>query len=256
MPTARILLDTWAKQSTVAAAMLKPEFRLEFKKGQSVEYLEWSPKEAGHISVKLKAPVAGYQSWLFFDEHIHLPDEDKEIWLSVPYYSQRDNHSSEWWRQCNSSSHAMVLNFVKPGSVASDDDYIRRFVEPVGDTTDWGVHGQALRRFGVESAYRQDLGFDDLERSLKAGYPVAIGVYHRGSLDAPSGGHVLVICGMKPGAFLAQDPWGAPFSYSNHNGRKVEIPISPSLVRRWLADGDNTGWGRLITVVDGKKTGL
>lgn len=196
--------------------------------------------------------IGSYQTWIVWGDDIDLPKTtDNIIRLNVPYYSQRDNNSTEWWRQCNTSSHAMILNFLKPGSVASDDEYFKMYVEPYGDSTDWNVHTNALRKFGIESEYRQNLSYSDLEDSLRRGFPIAVGVLHKGSLDAPSGGHVLVITGMDKdrGVFFANDPWGYGFSYTDYNGKNVEYPIYPSLDRRWLVDGDKSGWGRIVTSV-------
>jgi hypothetical protein len=46
--------------------------------------------------------------------------------------------------------------------------------------------------------------------ALELGYPVGIGVLHKGSLAASSGGYVLAIVGMNQakGLFYANDPWG------------------------------------------------
>lgn len=79
MPIAKILKDTFAKQSTVGANMLSDEFKLEFKEGQQVHYQSWKFKGANHVEVKLSQPVHGFQSWLFFDPHIDLPDEPKNL---------------------------------------------------------------------------------------------------------------------------------------------------------------------------------
>lgn len=254
---AQIVRSTIAKQSTVQARDLAPQFKTELSPGcYTIDRWEWAP--AGHQRVTFAAAIAGYKTWLLWGDDIQCEDESTAINLKVPYYSQRDNRSPEWWRQCNSSSHAMILNCIKPGSVASDDEYIQRYVTPHGDTTDWAVHTRALRRFGIESVYLQDLDFADLEKSLLLGFPVAIGVLHKGTISMPAGGHVLVITGMdkQKGLFYANDPWGEGFCYSNHNGKNVAYPINPTLERRWLVDGENSGWGRLITAVDGKLTTL
>jgi uncharacterized protein YvpB len=170
-----------------------------------------------------------------------------KISLAVPYYSQRDN-KKEWWRTCSTSSHAMVLKFLKPNSINSDDEYFEKHVQPYGDSTDWKVHSLAFQRFGIQSEFRTNLDFDDLRQSLKRGRPIIIGVLHRGPVSAPSGGHVIVIMGMDEarGVFYSNDPWGEGFSYENTNGKNVEYPINPSLNRRWLVDGPGSGWGRII----------
>lgn len=254
---AEIIRSTIAKQSTVQAKALAPQFKCELKPG-TYDIDRWEYAANGHQKVTFAEKWCGHQTWMIWSDDIQCDGEKSIIELKVPYYSQRDNQSSEWWRQCNTSSHAMLLNYLKPGSVASDDDYFQRYVRPVGDTTDWGVHTQALKRFGIESVYRQDLDFGNLKKSLTLGFPVAIGVLHKGPVAAPSGGHILVIIGMdeEKGVFYANDPWGTGFSYADYNGKKVEYPMYPSLDRRWLADGDKSGWGRLITAIDGKLTGL
>lgn len=242
--------STVAKQSTAQAQKLQPEFKTELKPGE-YDIIRWELAPLGHQRVTFADKVGNFQTWLIWGDDIECEGESKKIQLKVPYYSQRDNNSPQWWRQCNTSSHAMILNFLKPGSVASDDDYFQRFVNPFGDTTDWAIHTQALKRFGIESEFRQNLDYGDIEASLLKGYPVAIGVLHKGPFSDPFGGHVLAIIGMdkSKGVFYANDPWGEGFSYSDHNGRCVEYPIYPSLDRRWLADGDKSGWGRIITSV-------
>lgn len=252
----RVLRSTIAKQSTVQAKDLRPDQKTEFQPG-TFEIEKWEYAPNGHQRVTLKSSVAGRFCWIFWGDDVVCDGEGEPIHLSAPYYSQRDNRN-DWWRECNSSSHAMLLNFLKPGSVASDDEYIERQVYPRGDTTDWTVHTKALRSFGIESVYRQNLSISDLETSLQKQIPVPIGVLHKGTTEAPSGGHVLLIVGMDKarGVFIANDPWGSPFAYSLYDGKGVEIPVYPSLDRRWLTDGENTGWGRLVLAIDGKPTGL
>lgn len=254
---AKVLRTTIAKQSTALAKTLAPQLKIELKPG-TYEILKWEFAPNGHQKVTFKDKIAGYQTWLLWGDDVECETESKQIHLKVPYYSQRDN-KEEWWRTCSTSSHAMVLNFLKPKSVAADDDYFQKQVKPYGDSTDWTVHTQALKRFGIDSVYRQDLDFADLEKSLGLGYPVIIGVLHHGPVAAPSGGgHIIVIVGMDKakGAFYANDPWGVGFSYTNTKGENVEYPINPSLDRRWLVDGPKSGWGRLVTAINGKPTGL
>ncbi|GAB4384323.1 MAG: hypothetical protein Kow00121_47660 [Elainellaceae cyanobacterium] len=253
---AKILRSTIAKQSTVQAKKLDPQFKAELQPG-SYDIISWEHTAAGHQKVTFAEKIGAYQTWIVWGDDIECEGEDKQIQLKVPYYSQRDNWVQPG-RTCSSSTHAMLLNFLKPGSVASDDEYFRKFIGTWENSTDWSFHTRALKQFQIESVYRQDLDFKDLERSLELGYPVAIGVYHKGPIFAPMGGHVLLIIGMNKakGVFYANDPWGEGFTYFNHNGQNIEYPINPSLDRRWLADGPNSGWGRLITAINGKPTGL
>lgn len=190
-----------------------------------------------------------------------------DIKLKVPYYTQVDNRSQAM-RTCNSSTHAMLLNYLKPGSVKSDDDYWKKFVQPYGDSTDHNVHTQALREHGIESLWRTDLDFEHINRSLNVKIPVAIGVAHRGNVYTPIGGHIILVVGRKDGGnarsinddvYYVHDPLGAGFEYTSvtlGKGAYQEYPVIPSLVNRWQVEGARSGWGRVITAIDGKPTGL
>jgi hypothetical protein len=60
--------------------------------------------------------------------------------LDVPYFNQVDNYRDAQ-RTCNSSSCAMCLAFLKPGSIKGDDEYVKKVFE-IGDTTDHGPFRQ------------------------------------------------------------------------------------------------------------------
>lgn len=253
---AKILRTTIAKQSTELAKNLAPQFKTELQPG-SYDILRWTYSANGHLKVTFPQPVAGYQTWLIWSDDIECDGEKRNIHLKVPYYSQRDNLVAASVI-CSTSTHAMILNFLKRGSVASDDEYFQKYIQTSENSANWDIHTVAYRQFGIESVYRQNLDYEDLYRSLELGLPVAIGVLHKGSISAPAGGHVLAIVGVDEAnnIFYANDPWGEGFDYTNTNGEGVQYPTNPSLDHRWLADGANSGWGRLITAIDGKPTGL
>lgn len=253
---AKVLRSTIAKQSTVQAKDLAPQFKVELEPG-IYSISQWEYTAAGHQKITFSEKIGDYHTWIIWGDDIECEGEDKQIHLKVPYYSQLDNLEQPG-RTCSSSTHAMLLNFLKPGSVSSDDEYFRRFIGTWQNSTDWNFHTAALEKFGIQSVFRQDLDFEHLHQSLELGYPVAIGVLHKGSVTSPIGGHVLLIVGMNKteGVFYANDPWGNGFDYLDRNGQGVKYPINPSLMNRWLADGAGSGWGRLITAMDGKLTGL
>ncbi len=62
--------------------------------------------------------------------------------LAVPYYNQVDNYRDAH-RTCNSSSCAMCLAFLKPGSIKGDDEYVKK-VFAIGDTTDHADNAQTI----------------------------------------------------------------------------------------------------------------
>ena len=186
-------------------------------------------------------------------EFLRQYGQPRKISLAVPYYSQRDN-VEDWWRTCNTSSHAMLVSYLKPGAIKGDDDYYRRFVKGQFDSTDWEGHTAALWKLGIKSAFRTDLTYKDLDRSLDAGYPVVIGVLHKGNLKAPTGGHVIICTGRDANrtGYIAQDPWGVGFDYTDTNGEGVFYP-KLSLDARWVP---GAGYGRIVLSVDGRSTGL
>jgi hypothetical protein len=175
----------------------------------------------------------------------------KSTILSVPYYPQTDNYRDAS-RTCNSSSCAMCLEFFKPTALQGakgDDAYIKK-VFAVGDTTDHSVQTKVLASYGIKSEFRYNLSFADLDKELAAGHPVVIGILHRGTLSAPTGGHMVVVIGKnEKGDYVINDPYGNlmdGYTTDVYNGRGVVYPKNV-LDKRWLADGPNTGWGRIFT---------
>lgn len=172
--------------------------------------------------------------------------------LSVPFYPQTDNYRDPD-RTCNSSSCAMCLEYLKPGTLQGakgDDAYVQK-VFAIGDTTSHEVQTKVLSSYGVTSKFVKNLSFADLDRELAAGRPVLIGILHRGPLSAPTGGHMLVVKGKKGDDYVVNDPYGSlndGYTGPVTNGKDAVYKKS-DLVRRWTVDGPNTGWGRIFEPV-------
>ena len=169
--------------------------------------------------------------------------------LSVPYYPQTDNYRDAN-RTCNSSACAMCLEYFKPGTLKGskgDDAYVQK-VFSIGDTTDHTVQTKVLAGYGIKSHFSYNLGFADLDRELSAGRPVVIGIYHRGTLSAPTGGHMVVVIGKKGEDYIVHDPYGSlndGYTGAVTNGKGAVYKKS-DLDRRWTADGPKSGWGRIF----------
>ena len=170
--------------------------------------------------------------------------------LSVPYYPQTDNYRDAS-RTCNSSSCAMCLEYFKPGTLKGaqgDDAYIQK-VFAIGDSTDHAVQTKVLESYGVKSYFSYNLSFSDIDKSLSAGKPVVIGILHRGSLSAPTGGHMIVVIGKKGQDYVVNDPYGSlndGYTGAVTNGKGAVYKKS-DLTYRWLENGkDKTGWGRIF----------
>ena len=172
--------------------------------------------------------------------------------LEVPYYPQTDNYRDAQ-RTCNSSACAMCLEYFKPGTLQGakgDDAYIQK-VFSIGDTTDHLVQTRVLSGYGIDSNFSYSLSFADLDRELDNQRPVVIGILHRGSLSAPTGGHMVVVIGKTPaGDYVVNDPYGSlndNYTGSVYNG-KGAIYKRSELMRRWTPEGPNSGWGRVFDV--------
>lgn len=180
------------------------------------------------------------------------PEKPKStIVLDVPYFPQTDNFVLPD-STCNSSACAMCLEFLKPGTLKGaqgDDAYIGKVFQ-IGDTTDHEVQTKVLSSYGIQSRFSYNLSFADLDRELSAGRPVVIGILHRGSLSAPTGGHMVVVVGKRGGDYIVNDPYGNlmdGYTTDVYNGKGSIYP-KEVLKYRWLEGGkDNTGWGRIFS---------
>ncbi|MEN6553841.1 MAG: C39 family peptidase [Methanobacterium sp.] len=183
-----------------------------------------------------------------------IPPVTQQI-LNVPWFPQTDNYQLPD-STCNSSSCAMALEFLKPGSLPpgpkGDDAYLRK-VLALGNSTDHSVQTRVLQSYGINSAFRYDLSFDDLDRELAAGRPVVIGILHRGPESAPTGsGHIIIVIGKTDkGDYVVRDPYGN--LYENYvtpvaNGRQVVYKKS-TLEKRWTVKHPKDGWGRIFEPV-------
>lgn len=162
----------------------------------------------------------------------------------VPYFSQNDNKSGTGYRECFSSSCAILAAYK--GKVRSDDEYnlIRHHF---GDTTDLGAQLGALNKLGLSPTFKSNGTAKDLEAQIDAGNPVAVGWLHKGPVTSPSGGgHWSVVIGYTPTHFILHDPNGEASlvsgGYVNHTGGKGVAYSRKNWLPRWEVDGKGTGW--------------
>jgi len=154
----------------------------------------------------------------------------------------------------------MALEYFRPGTLngpKGDDEYIRK-VFNIGDTTDHSVQTAVLNDYGVKSSFHYDLDFPDLDAELLAKRPIVIGILHRGTLQNPTGGHMIVVIGKDAkGNYICHDPYGDlydGYTSSVYNGKSVVY--EPSVLKaRWTVDGPKSGWGRIFDAkVEEKKS--
>ena len=167
---------------------------------------------------------------------------------AFPFFPQQDN-GPEGWRQCQTSSLAMCLKYLKVPGINDDTDYLA-IVNKYGDTTSQAAHSAALAALGVRARFRQNMSAGDVMGEIKAGLPVAIGVLHHGPVTAPSGGgHYVAVYGFDAEAWNVMDPYGeldlvnGGWSSQALDAGKAQRYSFRNLNPRFLPDGPASGWG-------------
>lgn len=164
--------------------------------------------------------------------------------LTVPYFSQYDNASGYGWRECFSSSVAMLLAYRK--AVESDDAYniIR---SKFGDTIESRSHLIAVTSLNLFPEYLKNADRSLIEQEIGTGRPIAVGWLHRGTPAAPSGGgHWSVIVGSRDSFLWMHDPAGEPDLVNGGHipgtsGRAVKCTWK-NFLPRWSVAGPADGW--------------
>lgn len=177
-----------------------------------------------------------------------LRQPGRAIQLPVAYEAQNDNASGTGYRECFSSSCAMIARYW--GKVSSDDAY-NKLRAKYGDTTDATAQVNTLRSLGLTATFIQNGVPSLLERELGAGRPVAVGWLHHGTPYAPTGGgHWTVAIGYTDTAFIHNDPNGAADlingGYPNHSGGACVAYSRKNWLPRWSPKGQD-GWAVLVS---------
>jgi len=171
------------------------------------------------------------------------------VLLNVPYEAQNDNASGTGYRECFSSSAAMVARYY--GKITSDDAY-NKFRAKYGDTTDSTAQVTALKALGLNARFITNCTAAQLQAELDAGRPVMVGWLHKGPVTAPTGGgHWSVVIGYTPTAFIHNDPNGeanlVQGGYVNTTKGKAVTYSRANWLKRWLVEGPTSGWALLVS---------
>ena len=210
------------------------------------------------IVLEQKAPelLQDSANWVRLYRTLSAPTPPSGILLNVPYYPQTDNFVLPD-STCNSSACAMVLEFLNPGSLPpgpkGDDAYLRK-VLAVGKSTDNSVQTRVLQGYGLNSVFRTNLDFSDLDAELTSKRPSVLGILHRGPTHRPTrnSGHMIVCIGKTDGgSYIFHDPYGS--LHRGYVGPVIEgrqvVYSRMELEKRWTADGPGSGWGRIFQPV-------
>jgi GH24 family phage-related lysozyme (muramidase) len=248
----KALRATLLKKQPVGGDQLAADQKVAVESGKSYPGCNVIKDEAGH---KLLALPYGLGEWWVYSPHwdglaakaVAAPSATGAVDLAVPFWPQTDNYTQAN-RTCNSSSCAMVLEYFIPEAVVDDDQYLRKLINGgYGDTTDHGAQGRLLADYGLKSTWHTNLSLATLEKEIRAGRPVVCGILHRGTLAAPTGGHMIVVRGItSSGDFRVNDPYGScndGYKGAVTNGNNA-IYSRKLMAARWTPEGPNSGWGR------------
>ena len=168
--------------------------------------------------------------------------------VGVPRFSQRDSAQlAQRDRSCFSSSCAMLLEAIKPGTLKGpngDDQYLK-VVQRFYDTTSAAAQLRALAHFGVTTRLEVRGDFQLIEQQIARGIPVPCGYIHRGPVQHPSGGgHWLIVYGHTPTHVLVNDPLGEPDLINgttlNANGMGLKFSRT-NFGYRWMVEAIGAG---------------
>jgi uncharacterized protein YvpB len=277
MVNAKILTDTYLKRSISPAQSLSKRDRIKVVAGTILKVNDSGREKQQHQRLELAEAIVAEDGTstltdvYVYDPHVAVDGEKLILRLPVTYRSQMDNNPT-WQgppnRQCNVTSTVMMLDYILKGRLSklSEDAGFR---EPEGyygkildrkygaDTTDHNGHTRCLREeFGVESYWSKTLSARDIRRQLELNIPVVIGVAFKSS------GHVICIVGIDEsrGTYLVHDPYGIRYGATNNYdvGAWGAFDIySIDLMDQLFWDGGpEAGWGRIITKIGDKETGI
>ena len=170
--------------------------------------------------------------------------------LEVQYFWQQDN-GPEGWRQCQTSSIAMALNYLQTPGIDDDLDYLR-IVRTYGDTTEQATHTKALSHLKVDARFATNLHKSDVMNQIDHGKPLPCGILHHGSANSPTGGgHYICVIGYDDTAVICHDPYGELDMTSGtwaatgqQDGKFVHYSWT-NFLKRWDVNGGG-GWAWLF----------
>ena len=193
--------------------------------------------------------------WIQTYRNANAAAESEYPILDVPYQSQNDNASGTGYRECFSSSCAMVAMYY--GKIENDDAY-NLVRQKFGDSTDAQAQVRALRSLGLEANFITNATTDDLKRQIDLGRPTPCGWLHHGPVGAPSGGgHYSVTIGYTDDTWIVHDPNGEASlvtgGYTGYlNGANQHYSYQ-NWNPRWIVEGEGSGW--MMDIYDPERLG-
>ena len=248
--------QTWLKKHPVLSSELPNSEKAKVYQGRTIRNCVVLDHVNNHTYLELGF---GLGNWWVFDDHwsgLYTETTIKPCTVegslhslrNFPYFWQQDN-GPEGWRQCQSSSIAMVLKYLDVKGINDDKDYLK-IVYDYGDTTVQKTHYGALCEFGVRAEFRRNLDAQDVKDQIDKGLPVVAGILHHGPVNDPvGGGHYIVISGYSDSYWLVQDPYGeldlvnGVWQRDTPTAGKNQKYSFKNMNPRFFVGGDSNGWG-------------
>ena len=280
MPKATVEANTFLKKRVLGSSDLTDSEKIFVAKGSTFYVTEFSPDRNQHLFLKLASPMTAkdgktkLEAVYAYDPHIRVEGEEafQSVKLNVPYASQLGNEEivragQVWYdsRQCNTTSNTMLANYLLKGELTNKakekglpepESIYMRLVAKYGDTTDHDAQTRALKELGIESYFSYTLSSKDVLLSLRANIPVAVGFAYKYD------GHICLIVGHDPvkKVWLVHDPYGTRHGASDNYDIGIGGAFDPytydTMQRIFWDWGGEAGWGRIVTSIKGKSTGL
>lgn len=256
-------VGTWIKSKPVSSSDLTKAEKHWVEPGFDLDCEKVVAEKNQHHWIKLTAEKGGRQGYIY-SPHWKLP-KPSEVKLNVKYASQRDNwtaYHGSGLRQCNLTVHCMAADYLLKGDITTKakskgyleaEDLYGEVLARFGDTIDPQAHTPALKAFNIESYFTYTGSIKDLVLCLDAGVPVPLGVAYKAS------GHYVCAVGYKSSGVYIHDPFGVRLGlsdeYENISGA-YDFVTWDWLQAKWVDQGNEAGWMRVITVANGKATGV
>ncbi len=276
MPKVFVEANTFLKKQLLGSTDLSDSEKLYMEKGRTFHVTHYAPDRNQHLFMKLASPlpaadkVSRLEVVYAYAPHVRIDveEQNQRIQLPVKYFSQLDNDTRIFgpgWRQCNTTSNAMLADYLLKGELSRQarerglsepESVYMRIVAKYGDTTDHLAQTRALKELGIDSYFSYTLSANEVLESLRAGIPVVVGFAYKSS------GHICVIVGHDPVQrhWLVHDPYGTRHGASNNYDVGVGGAFDPytydTMQQIFWDMGGSSGWGRVVTSVQGKPTGL
>jgi len=268
--------DTFLKKKVLGSQDLADSEKVFMPKDSNLDVTEYVTDRNQHLYLKLSSPLTAkdgktqLDAVYAYEPHIKIEggETNQIIKLDVKYCSQLDNDEAVFgpgWRQCNTTSNTMLADYLLNGELSKQaqeqgypepESVYMRVVGKYGDTTDHGAQTEALKDLGIESYFSYTLSAKDVLASLNKNVPVVVGFAYKGS------GHICLIVGHDPikKVWLVHDPYGTRLGASDSYEVGVGGPFDPysydTMQQIFWDMGGEAGWGRIVTSVKGKATGL